>query len=122
VSEILLVSLAALSAIFGAAVSRFATHKAATIGFKCQQNERQLFTALQDLHYMKKVEKILFQRVAQSEAIGEKTLKREVRKIVDNRFGRPLSQSAGNKRLMHALESLHRDFCLNDVASVPRLT
>lgn len=56
-SEILLVSLAALGAIFGSAVSGFATYKAATIGFKRQQNQRQLFTALQDLQYMKEVER-----------------------------------------------------------------
>lgn len=109
-SEIFLVLLAALGAILGSAVSGFATYKAATIGFKRQQNQRQLLTALQDLQCMKEVEKILFQRVAQSEAIGEETLKREVRKIVDGRFGRSLSQSAENKRLMRTLESLRRDF------------
>lgn len=110
VTEILLVTLGAFGAIFGSAVSGFATYKAASIGFKRQRYQRQLFTAFQDLQYMKEVEKILLQRASQSEAISEETLKREIRKIVDDRFGRPLSQSAENKRLMHALESLRQAF------------
>lgn len=105
-SEIFLVLLAALGAILSSAVSGFATYKAATIGFKRQQNQRQLFTALQDLQYMKEAEMILLRRVSQREAIGEEALNREIRKIVDERFGRSLSQSAENKRLMRALESL----------------
>lgn len=51
-SEILLVSLAPLGAIFGSAVSGFAAYKAATIGFKRQQNQKQLFIALQHLQYI----------------------------------------------------------------------
>ena len=59
---------------------------------------------------MNEVEKILFQRVCLNDLIGEETIKREIRKIDDERIGRSLSQSAENKRLMHALESLRRDF------------
>jgi len=51
VSDILLVLIAALGAILGAAVSGFATYKAATIGFKRQQKQKQLFTALPNLQY-----------------------------------------------------------------------
>lgn len=48
-SEIILVLLASLGAIFGSADSGFTTYKAATIGFKCQPNQKQLFIALQEL-------------------------------------------------------------------------
>jgi len=49
VSDIPLVLRAALGAILGAAGSGYAKYKAAMIGFKRQQIQKQLFTALQDL-------------------------------------------------------------------------
>ena len=68
--------------------------------------KKQLLTALENLQHMEKVEKIHFQRVAQSEVTGEKSLKREIRKIVNELFGRPLCQSAENKRLALSPKSL----------------
>lgn len=109
-SEILLASITAFGAILEVANSGFATYEAATIGVRRQQKQKQLLTSFENLQHMKKVEKIHFQRVAQSEGTGEGSLKREIRKIVNELLGRPLCQSTENKRLALSPKRLRQDF------------
>lgn len=93
-------------AIMGAAVSGFATYKAALLGFKRKQTQNQLLRALDDLKFMLEIEKVCLEQIENHTDKSIDALKRECRAKVRSKLGCSLSEGAEPVRLDKAIKAL----------------
>lgn len=105
----LIVVVSAGGAVLGAAVSGFATYKAALIGFKRKQSQNQLLRALEDLQSFIEIEKYHLDQLVAISGKNFETLKRECRASVREKLGRGLSSGTEPTRLQKTIESLAKE-------------